>query len=182
MTEKKGTKIPTVNAAATDPGAVPGLVPAHQEPEPETQDQAQAGVETDEDGDGVEAEAAEDAADAGDAAESAGEDEDGESTDEDEADGEPGDGPAFEASDRRGSIAVDADGVRFTLDDTEADFGWDEIGAVEWATSRFGRRLTVTVHTRRRREYPAEVAASSKAALNEWTTSLDEALDAYLDE
>lgn len=40
-------------------------------------------------------------------------------------------GPVFEVSDRRGSIRVAGEGVRFTLDDQEAEFRWDEIGAVE---------------------------------------------------
>ncbi|MFI7339862.1 hypothetical protein ACIBUY_18250 [Streptomyces sp. NPDC050085] len=91
-----------------------------------------------------------------------------------------GDGPVLEAKDRRGSITVDATGVRFTLDDQEADFAWDEISAVEYGTSR--KRLTVTVHTPNSRWYPNDVEASDKSRLTEWTEQLDKALDAYFEE
>ncbi|MFJ6855585.1 hypothetical protein ACIQM3_34525 [Streptomyces sp. NPDC091271] len=92
------------------------------------------------------------------------------------------DGPVFEVSDRRGSIRVDADGVRFRLDDQEAEFDWTEIGAVEVRTGRFGRRFTVTVHLSSRRWFNAEVEAGSRGDLKGWTAELDEALDAYFEE
>ncbi|MFJ4841560.1 hypothetical protein [Streptomyces sp. NPDC088746] len=92
------------------------------------------------------------------------------------------DGPVFEVSDRRGSIRVDADGVRFRLDDQEAEFDWAEIGAVEVRTGRFGRRFTVTVHLSSRRWFNAEVEAGSRGDLKGWTAELDEALDAYFEE
>lgn len=92
------------------------------------------------------------------------------------------DGPVFEVSDRRGSIRVDADGVRFRLDDQEAEFDWAEIGAVEVKTGRFGRRFTVTVHLSSRRWFNAEVEAGSRGDLKGWTAELDEALDAYFEE
>ncbi|GAA2320648.1 hypothetical protein OKJ48_28050 [Streptomyces kunmingensis] len=91
-----------------------------------------------------------------------------------------GDGPVLEAKDRRGSITVDATGVRFTLDDQEADFTWDEISAVEYGTSR--KRLTVTVHTPNSRWFPNDVEAPDKSRLNEWTEQLDKALDAYFED
>ncbi|MEU0134955.1 hypothetical protein ABZ172_13170 [Streptomyces sp. NPDC006296] len=93
-----------------------------------------------------------------------------------------GEGPVFEVSDRRGSIRVDADGVRFRLDDQEAEFDWSEIGAVEVRTGRFGRRFTVTVHLSSRRWFNAEVEAGARGDLKRWTAELDEALDAYFEE
>ncbi|MFJ8862439.1 hypothetical protein ACIRD8_28930 [Streptomyces sp. NPDC102451] len=92
------------------------------------------------------------------------------------------DGPVFEVSDRRGSIRVDAEGVRFTLDDQEAEFDWSEIGAVEVRTGRFGRRFTVTVHLSSRRWFNAEVEAGARSDLKTWTAELDEALDAHFEE
>ncbi|MEU6395031.1 hypothetical protein [Streptomyces sp. NPDC046939] len=92
----------------------------------------------------------------------------------------PADGPVLEAKDRRGSITVDATGVRFTLDDQEADFTWDEISAVEYGTSR--KRLTVTVHTPNSRWYPNDVEAPDKSRLKEWTDQLDKALDEYFED
>jgi hypothetical protein len=93
------------------------------------------------------------------------------------------DGPAFEVSDRRASIAVDRDGVRFTLDGEAADFRWDEIGAVEVGIPRFGRRFTVTVHTlTRRRQYHVDVDAPTRSGLKEWSAELDEVLDAYFED
>ncbi|MEU0381454.1 hypothetical protein ABZ093_29750 [Streptomyces cyaneofuscatus] len=92
------------------------------------------------------------------------------------------DGPVFEISDRRGSIRVAREGVRFTLDDQEADFDWSEIGAVEMNPARFGRRFTVTVHLSSRRWFNAEVEAASRAQLKEWPAELDTVLDAYFEE
>ncbi|KAB2590221.1 hypothetical protein [Streptomyces arboris] len=92
------------------------------------------------------------------------------------------DGPVFEISDRRGSIRVAREGVRFTLDDQEADFDWSEIGAVEMNPARFGRRFTVTVHLSTRRWFNAEVEAASRAQLKEWPAELDAVLDAYFEE
>ncbi|MFD5748820.1 hypothetical protein [Streptomyces sp. NPDC127033] len=92
------------------------------------------------------------------------------------------DGPVFEVSDRRGSITADREGVRFRLDDQEAEFDWDEIGAVEVKTPRFGRRFTVTVHISARRWFDAEVEAPSKNLLKQWEAELDEVLDAYFEE
>ncbi|MFE3516284.1 hypothetical protein [Streptomyces sp. NPDC059166] len=97
-----------------------------------------------------------------------------------EPDGEHG--PVFEVSDRRGSIRVDADGVRFRLDDQEAEFDWSEIGAVEVKTGRFGRRFTVTVHLSSRRWFNAEVEAGARSELKGWTAELDAVLDAHFEE
>lgn len=106
------------------------------------------------------------------------------------ADGEKGgeedqkaaDGPVFEVSDRRGSITADREGIRFTLDDQEADFRWDEIGAVEVKSPRFGRRFTVTVHMSTNRWFNAEVEAAARSSLKEWAEELDAVLDAYFEE
>ncbi|MFJ9311093.1 hypothetical protein [Streptomyces cyaneofuscatus] len=107
-----------------------------------------------------------------------------EATDADAVAGAEGaeDGPVFEISDRRGSIRVAREGVRFTLDDQEADFDWSEIGAVEMNPARFGRRFTVTVHLSSRRWFNAEVEAASRAQLKEWPAELDTVLDAYFEE
>ena len=91
-------------------------------------------------------------------------------------------GPVFEVSDRRGSITADRDGVRFRLDDQEAEFRWDEIGAVEVKSPRFGRRFTVTVHLATRRWFDAEVEAPARSLLPDWTAELDAVLDAYFEE
>ncbi|WP_431998224.1 hypothetical protein [Streptomyces fungicidicus] len=92
------------------------------------------------------------------------------------------DGPVFEASDRRARVVADHSGVRLRLDDQECEFRWDEIGAVETETARFGKRWTVTVHTPDRRWYPLEVEADSRSRFAEWDTALDAVLDTYFDE
>ncbi|MEU6925217.1 hypothetical protein [Streptomyces sp. NPDC046631] len=92
------------------------------------------------------------------------------------------DGPSFEVSDRRGSITADREGVRFRLDDQEAEFRWDEIGAVEVKTPRFGRRFTVTVHMSTRRWFNAEVEAPARSSLKQWEAELDAVLDVYFEE
>ncbi|MEV7909289.1 hypothetical protein [Streptomyces griseus] len=124
---------------------------------------AEAGAGADAD---TEAEAAADAVEAEDGAE-------GDAAEE---------GPVFEVSDRRGSIRVAREGVRFRLDDQEAEFGWDEIGAVETTPARFGRRFTVTVHLSTRRWFNAEVEAASRSELKGWPAELDKVLDAYFEE
>lgn len=194
--ENKGLNVTPVNAAATDPAALPGLVappPDDKEKDeaPETDEKKESGTDP------------EDAADPADDAEAAAgpgdDDSDGDKADaeaeaeaeaddkdEDEAKGEAeeaeaGDGPVFKATDRRGSVTVDSTGVRFRLDDTEAEFTWPEIGAVEYKTSRFGRRLVLSVHDSRG-VCPAEVEAKDKAELKGWAVDLEAALDAYFEE
>jgi hypothetical protein len=92
------------------------------------------------------------------------------------------DGPVFEASDRRARIVADRRGVRLCLDDQECEFRWDEIGAVETETARFGKRYTVTVHTPDRRWYPIEIEAPARSRFAEWDEQLDAVLDAYFDD
>ncbi|MEG8276798.1 hypothetical protein [Streptomyces sp. AHA2] len=91
------------------------------------------------------------------------------------------DGPVFEASDRRARITADHRGVRLCLDDQECEFRWDEIGAVETETARFGKRYTVTVHTPDRRWYPIEIEAPARSRFAEWDEQLDAVLDAYFE-
>jgi hypothetical protein len=92
------------------------------------------------------------------------------------------DGPVFEASDFRARIVADHRGVRLRLDDQECEFRWDEIGAVETESPRFGKRFTVTVHTPDRRWYPIEILARSRSQHKEWDEDLDRVLDAYFEE
>ncbi|MFF0967910.1 hypothetical protein ACWDQO_00015 [Streptomyces sp. NPDC003703] len=95
---------------------------------------------------------------------------------------EPVDGPVFEAADRRARIVADHRGVRLALDDQECEFRWDEIGAVETETPRFGKRFTVTVHTPERRWYPIEIEAPARSRFAAWETELDAVLDAYFED
>jgi hypothetical protein len=91
------------------------------------------------------------------------------------------DGPVLEASDRRARLVADHRGVRMSLDDQECEFRWDEIGAVETETARFGKRYTVTVHTPDRRWYPIEIEAPARSHFKEWDEQLDAVLDAYFE-
>lgn len=93
-----------------------------------------------------------------------------------------GDGPVFEASDRRAEIVADAKGVRLRLDDQACEFRWDEIGAIETESPRFGKRFTITVHTPDRRWYPIEIEAAARSRFAEWESRLDAVLDAYFDD
>ncbi|WP_328829385.1 hypothetical protein OHT77_17415 [Streptomyces sp. NBC_00252] len=93
-----------------------------------------------------------------------------------------GDGPVFEASDRRAEIVADAKGVRLRLDDQACEFRWDEIGAIETESPRFGKRFTITVHTPDRRWYPIEIEAAARSRFAEWESQLDAVLDAYFDD
>ncbi|MEU2445555.1 hypothetical protein [Streptomyces althioticus] len=158
-----------LEGAGVDPAFVPGLTaPAtgREEDAKDTKDTKDA-PGTDEDGavDGTATEAVTEA----------------EETGADEPEPAP-DGPAFEASDRRAALVADHRGVRLKLDDQECEFRWDEIGAVETETARFGKRFTVTVHTPDRRWYPIEIEADSRRRFAEWDAALDKVLDAYFDD
>ncbi|MFC8230206.1 hypothetical protein [Streptomyces sp. NPDC057287] len=172
-------------AAGTDPAYVPGLTapaPARTEAEAAAEKAEPEGAPA---ADVADAPAEGAAVDGPTAAGAAIPEHGAEPVDRADPDGEDaggGDGPVFEVSDRRGSIRVDAEGVRFRLDDQEAEFDWSEIGAVEVKTGRFGRRFTVTVHLSSRRWFNAEVEAGSRGDLKGWTAELDEVLDAYFEE
>lgn len=181
-------------AVSTDPAFLPGLVGARpalaaadgtrerEDGKPEdagddtpqvvSDDEAEGAIEAE---DEAEAEAGGDTAADDPAADEAAAD------GEDDAEGTGDGGPVFEVSDRRGSITANREGVRFRLDDQEADFRWDEIGAVEVTTPRFGRRFTVTVHVAANRWFNAEVEADARSRLKEWTAGLDAVLDAYFE-
>ncbi|MFZ4181350.1 hypothetical protein ACOZCG_09575 [Streptomyces pseudogriseolus] len=168
-----------LEGAGFDPAFIPGLTaPATggEEDAKDTKD-AQDAPGTDEATEAGESSAspASETVEAGEAAE----------VSEETADGEPGtapDGPVFEASDRRAAIVADHRGVRLRLDDQECEFRWDEIGAVETETARFGKRYTVTVHTPERRWYPIEIEADSRRRFAEWDDALDKVLDEYFDD
>ncbi|MFF9280496.1 hypothetical protein [Streptomyces griseosporeus] len=166
-----------VTGAGFDPAFIPGLTsPVTEEPEdakPETDDEAEA-AEADADGAEQDAPAAED--------EDAPEADTEEADDAEEADEPAPDGPVFEAADRRARIVADHKGVRLALDDQECEFRWDEIGAVETETARFGKRFTVTVHTPDRRWYPIEVEAKARSDFKRWEEELDAVLDAYFED
>lgn len=175
-------------AAGFDPAYIPGITaPRPDEPKEATEpspedavpDEAAKAADVVDAVDAVEDEQAEsaDAAEEDDTAEAeATEAEDG------DADEEEADGPVFKASDHRGSISAGRRGVTLLLDGETAEFDWSEIGAVEIDTPRFGRRFSVTVYTTARRWYSADVAASSRKALKEWTAELDAVLDTYFED
>jgi hypothetical protein len=158
-----------VKGAGFDPAFIPGLTsPASDEaedarPEEEVEDTVEPEEEPEEK---PEAESEEKAA------------EKAEEASEEEAP----EGPAFDAADRRARIVADHKGVRLSLDDQECEFRWDEIGAIETETARFGKRYTVTVHTPDRRWYPIEIEATARSRFKEWDDQLDAVLDAYFED
>ncbi|MFF4798382.1 hypothetical protein ACFY1U_08200 [Streptomyces sp. NPDC001351] len=161
-----------VTGAGFDPAFIPGLTsPVSEKPEEvEAEDTAPAEPEPELKDEDAESESEEQ--------EPVAEDEDSGDGDEDEAP----EGPVFEASDRRAKIVADHKGVRLTLDDQECEFRWDEIGAVETESPRFGKRFTITVHTPDRRWYPIEIEATARARFSEWDEQLDAVLDAYFED
>ncbi|MFF9123541.1 hypothetical protein ACF09J_09620 [Streptomyces sp. NPDC014889] len=167
-------KAEPVKGAGFDPAHIPGLTaPATAEPEDARPPQAEQPPAPEQPS---AAEAVAD--DAG----TAGEAERQEEEPREELRAEVVDGPVFEAADRRARIVADHNGVRLSLDDQECEFRWDEIGAVETETARFGKLFTVTVHTPDRRWYPIEIEAPARASFTEWETRLDAVLDAYFDD
>ncbi|MBZ6228188.1 hypothetical protein [Streptomyces olivaceus] len=174
MEQRRGSTSQPLEGAGFDPAFIPGLTaPVSGEPEDVRRDEAEKDAEEPSTADDT---AAEDAAEAEVAV-------DADAGDEDEADDEaPVDGPVFEASDRRAKIVADHKGVRLSLDDQACEFRWDEVGAVETETGRFGKRFTITVHTPDRRWYPIEIEAASRSRFAEWESALDEVLDAYFED
>jgi hypothetical protein len=184
--QRIGSSSQPLDGAGMDPAFIPGLIsPVSGEPGDAKPEDPESGVVTQE--------TASDGAVSGTPASEekpAGEEEPAEEPEEEPAEepeeespaeSEP-EGPVFEASDRRARIVADHSGVQLRLDDQECEFRWDEIGAVETETSRFGKRFTVTVHTRERRWYPIEIEADSRSRFQEWEARLDEVLDAYFED
>ncbi|MGW1610975.1 hypothetical protein ACWCQZ_16460 [Streptomyces sp. NPDC002285] len=191
MEQRIGSGSQPLEGAGFDPAFIPGLTsPASAKPEgvkekdvaeeatsgvtdseetdAEVRDSEETDLEaTDEDEADVDADDADDEADA-----------DADQADEDA----PVDGPVFEAADRRARIVVDHKGVRLSLDDQTCEFHWDEIGAIETESPRFGKRYTVTVHTPDRRWYPIEIEATARSRFKEWDEQLDAVLDAYFED
>lgn len=179
MDQRTDDQHPALNAAALNPAHIPGLMPAQAAaPEVPTQVESAAEPEPEPEADEVTAGQPEPVA-----APTADADDDAEPGSDDPATEDvAGDGPALVASDRRGSITADRSGVRLRLDDEEADFGWDELSAVEYATSRWNRRFTVTVHLPRPRWFRMDVQAEDRASLAQWSEQLEEVLNAYFED
>ncbi|PIM69998.1 hypothetical protein CTU88_22350 [Streptomyces sp. JV178] len=191
MEQRIGSNSQPLAAAAVDPSHIPGLtapvsVTKEKQEEPEdikpTESAEQA--ETVDADEAVAAEPdAELASEADDEPDAKADDEpdakaDGEAVEEEEA----VEGPVFEAADRRAKIVADHRGVRLRLDDQACEFRWDEIGAIETESPRFGKRFTITVHTPDRRWYPIEIEAKAKSEHAAWETRIDEVLDAYFED
>ncbi|MFE9994412.1 hypothetical protein [Streptomyces avermitilis] len=198
MEQRIGSNSQPLDVAAVDPAFIPGLTPtvsaepkstaepegaAEPEKAAEAADEASPEDKTSEEAPAGKAAQKPSPAKDSDEADDEAEEEPAEEADDEAGSEDPGsEGPAFEASDRRASIVADRRGVRLRLDDQEAEFRWDEIGAVETESPRFGKRFTITVHTPDRRWYPIEIEASSRSRFKEWETKLDEVLDAYFQE
>ncbi|MGW5213948.1 hypothetical protein ACWEQO_22780 [Streptomyces sp. NPDC004051] len=193
MEQRIGSSSQPLEGAGFDPAFIPGLTaPASDrkadvkdEVEPEdpkaASEQADADTAAESENASPEKPEAADAADASGAADASDGSDAVDASDASEEESAP-DGPVFEASDRRARIVADHSGVRLRLDDQECEFRWDEIGAVETETARFGKRYTVTVHTTERRWYPLEIEAASRSRFAAWDTELDAVLDAYFDD
>ncbi|GAA2640065.1 hypothetical protein [Streptomyces vastus] len=199
MEQRIGPSIQPLQGAAADPAFVPGITGPRPADPKDPKDPAEETAASEENASEESETAAEQAAHVSDEGASAESDEADQSDDADETEASaeaeeavesepddseaaPADGPVFEASDYRAKITADHRGVRLRLDDHEAEFRWDEIGAVESETSRFGRWYTITVHTPERRWYPVELRIPSRAKVKEWEKELDEVLDAYFQE
>lgn len=184
--QRIGSKSQPLDAAAVNPAYIPGLTsPAKAEPKDAAVEEAESEETASEEAASKETLVVEDAAPETAVAEEASAEPEEEATSASDADSEPEpdpDGPVFEASDRRASIKADHSGVRLRLDDQEAEFRWDEIGAVETESPRFGKRFTITVHTPDRRWYPIEIEATARARFKEWEDQLDAVLDAYFED
>ncbi|MFI1695962.1 hypothetical protein [Streptomyces bobili] len=174
MEQRIGSSSQPLEGAGFDPAFIPGLT------SPVTAAAKDAKPEDAKPEDGSESEPAAAAGESEDTESKAEKSEDTES--EDPESDEASDGPVFEAADRRARIVADSRGVRLRLDEEECEFRWEEIGAIETEVPRFGKRLTITVHTPDRRWYPIEIEATARGRFKEWDEQLDAVLDAYFDD
>ncbi|WP_406414311.1 hypothetical protein [Streptomyces sp. NBC_01614] len=186
MEQRIGSGSQPLEGAGFDPAFIPGLTsPASAKPEgvkeKDAAEEAASGVTDSEETEAEVRDPEEPDPEAADEDEAGVDDETEEDDDEDDEDA-PVDGPVFEAADRRARIVVDHKGVRLSLDDQKCEFHWDEIGAIETETPRFGKRYTVTVHTPDRRWYPIEIEATARSRFKEWDEQLDAVLDAYFED
>lgn len=172
--QRIGSSSQPLEGAGFDPAFIPGLT------SPVTAAAKDAKPEDAKPEDGSESEPAAAAGESEDTESKAEKSEDTES--EDPESDEASDGPVFEAADRRARIVADSRGVRLRLDEEECEFRWEEIGAIETEVPRFGKRLTITVHTPDRRWYPIEIEATARGRFKEWDEQLDAVLDAYFDD
>ncbi|MFE7275433.1 hypothetical protein [Streptomyces sp. NPDC057623] len=182
MEQRIGSGSQPLEGAGFDPAFIPGLTsPASAKPEGvREEDVAEEAASKEATSEGTDSEETDTAIEADEAeARNAAE---AEGAEEDAAEEAPVDGPVFEAADRRARIVADHKGVRLSLDDQECEFRWDEIGAVETESPRFGKRYTVTVHTPDRRWYPIEIEATARSRFTEWDEQLDAVLDAYFED
>ncbi|MEU6555995.1 hypothetical protein ABZ915_37955 [Streptomyces sp. NPDC046915] len=174
MEQRIGSSSQPLEGAGFDPAFIPGLTsPAAEEPEDARPEDAKS-----EEGEAVTETSVDETSPPAQA-------EDGEEAERAEAEEEAeeaSDGPVFEASDRRAKVVADQKGVRLSLDEESCEFRWDEIGAVETESPRFGKRYTVTVHTPDRRWYPIEIEAPARSRFKEWDEQMDAVLDAYFEE
>ncbi|MFF7179494.1 protein kinase [Streptomyces sp. NPDC008121] len=92
----------------------------------------------------------------------------------------PPSGPALIAADGECGIIADADGIAFELFGEQAEFGWDEIGAVAQETPWRGRQFRVVVTLRDGSTYECEVNGRA-ARVREWAAQLDLVLDRHLE-
>ncbi|MFM9668309.1 hypothetical protein [Streptomyces galilaeus] len=184
MEQRIGSSSQPLEGAGFDPAFIPGLTSpvtaAAKDAKPEDAKPEDAKPEDAKPEDGSESEPAVAAGESEDTESKAEKSEDTES--EDPESDEASDGPVFEAADRRARIVADSRGVRLRLDEEECEFRWEEIGAIETEVPRFGKRLTITVHTPDRRWYPIEIEATARGRFKEWDEQLDAVLDAYFDD
>ncbi|NEB06368.1 hypothetical protein [Streptomyces sp. SID13726] len=168
MEQRIGSSSQPLEGAGFDPAFVPGLTSPVSGEQKDTEPEAVVATATDEP-------AAEEKPEPEASEEGAGAEGDSEAEEDPE-------GPVFEAADRRARIVADHRGVRLSLDDQSCEFRWDEIGAVETESPRFGKRFTITVHTPDRRWYPIEIEATSRASFAEWDEQLDAVMDEYFED
>ncbi|USQ83222.1 hypothetical protein NFX46_05160 [Streptomyces phaeoluteigriseus] len=181
MEQRIGSSSQPLEGAGFDPAFIPGLTsPVTAEAKDAKPKDAKPGAAKPEDD--PEDDAAVTAGDVSESQPAAAADESEGAESQDSESGEPSDGPVFEAADRRARIVADARGVRLRLDEEECEFRWEEIGAIETEVPRFGKRLTITVHTPDRRWYPIEIEATARGRFKEWDEQLDAVLDAYFDD
>ncbi|WP_230396416.1 hypothetical protein [Streptomyces blattellae] len=171
MEQRIGSSSQPLDGAGVDPAFIPGLTSPVSEGPEDVKPEDVRREEAEEPEEPVEEETPEEPVAS----------EEGDEQPDEEAEEAP-DGPVFEASDRRARIVADHSGVRLFLDDQECEFRWDEIGAVETESPRFGKRFTITVHTPDRRWFPIEIEATARSRFKEWESELDAVLDAYFDE
>ncbi|MFF0741281.1 hypothetical protein ACFYVL_12870 [Streptomyces sp. NPDC004111] len=92
----------------------------------------------------------------------------------------PASGPEFVVADKHFGVAIDATGVTFDAGGQLAEFGWHELGTVQFRPSPAGQRLMVAAVLPDGRFFECVVNARKSSVLQQWLAEIGHVVGFYL--